>query len=194
MPEEAGSYTVLPAASSDDDLQGATATESPDEQPEESTEHEESKQQQRRYYWTMALLNLLETGAAAGVSKFTPLFLAARGLDVAEVGVVLAIAQVCRFLGGLVFGRVADKTGRFRGVLLGTNLISVALALATTSLVAPWRGLQGWVRVVVLALLTDGYAFFTSRSVRRPSPSTRRPLDGVTVSVGPAQVTLGHVN
>ena len=68
---------------------------------------QESKKQQRRYYWTMALLNLLETGAAAGVSKFTPLFLAARGLDVAQVGVVLAVAQVCRFLGGLVFGRVA---------------------------------------------------------------------------------------
>ena len=164
MPEDAESYTALPAASNGDDLRGATATESPDEQPEESTEHEESKQQQRRYYWTMALLNLLETGAAAGVSKFTPLFLAARGLDVAQVGVVLAVAQVCRFLGGLCFGRVADKTGRFRGVLLGTNLISVALALATTSLVAPWRGLHGWVRVGVLALLTDGYAFFTSPS------------------------------
>ena len=164
MPEDAASYTALPAASNDDELQGVTATESPDGQPEESTVSVESKQQQRRHYWTMALLNLLETGAAAGVSKFTPLFLAARGLDVAEVGVVLAIAQVCRFLGGLLFGRVADKTGRFRGVLLGTNLISVALALATTSLVAPWRGLHGWKRVLVLALLTDAYAFFTSPS------------------------------
>ena len=164
MPEDAESYTALPAASNDDDLQDATATESPDEQPEESTEHEESKQQQRRYYWTMALLNLLETGAAAGVSKFTPLFLAARGLDVAEVGVVLAIAQVCRFLGGLVFGRVADKTGRFRGVLLWTNFISVVLALSTTSLLSPWHGLHGWKRVLVLALLTDGFAFFTSPS------------------------------
>ena len=79
-------------------------------------------------------------------------------------GVVLAVAQVCRFLGGLVFGRVADKTGRFRGVLLWTNFISVVLALSTTSLVAPWRGLRGWLRVVVLALLVDSYAFFTSPS------------------------------
>ncbi len=79
-------------------------------------------------------------------------------------GVVLAVAQVCRFLGGLCFGRVADKTGRFRGVLLGTNLISVALALATTSLLSPWHGMHGWKRVLVLALLTDGYAFFTSPS------------------------------
>ena len=45
MPEDAASYTALPAASNDADLQGATATESPDEQPEESTEHEESKKQ-----------------------------------------------------------------------------------------------------------------------------------------------------
>ena len=82
-------------------------------------------------------------------------------------GVVLAVAQVCRFLGGLVFGRVADKTGRFRGVLLWTNFISVALALATTSLLSPWHGLHGWVRIVVLALLTDGFAFFTRPPVHK---------------------------
>ncbi len=90
MPEDAPSYTALAAGSNENDLQGATSNEAPDdEQSDESTVvSEESKKQQRRYYWTMALLNLLETGAAAGVSKFTPLFLAARGLDVAEVGVV----------------------------------------------------------------------------------------------------------
>jgi len=101
MPEDAPSYTALPAGSNEDDLQGATSNEAPDDeqsdestQPEESTVSEESKKQQRRYYWTMALLNLLETGAAAGVSKFTPLFLAARGLDVAQVGVVQCITQI----------------------------------------------------------------------------------------------------
>ena len=151
-------YAPLPsgAGSSDSDAPAAASHEAPDD-----ADSEESKQQQRRYYWTMALLNLLETGAAAGVSKFTPLFLAARGLDVAQVGVVLAVAQVCRFLGGLVFGRVADKTGRFRGVLLGTNLVSVALALSTTSLLSPWHGMHSWKRVLVLALLTDGFACFT---------------------------------
>ena len=97
MPEDAPSYAALPNGSNDDDLQIATSNEAPhDGQPEDSTEHEESKKQQRRYYWTMALLNLLETGAAAGVSKFTPLFLAARGLDVAEVGVVRCINQISR--------------------------------------------------------------------------------------------------
>ena len=156
-PEDASGYAPLPSGAESSDAPIAASNEAPDES-------EEGKKQRRRYYWTMALLNLLETGAAAGVSKFTPLFLAARGLDVAQVGVVLAIAQVCRFLGGLVFGRVADKTGRFRGVLLWTNFISVVLALSTTSLVAPWRGVRGWLRVVVLALLTDGYAFFTSPS------------------------------
>ena len=96
MPEDAPSYTALPAGSSGDDLQGATSNEAPDdEQSDESTvSDQESKKQQRRYYWTMALLNLLETGAAAGVPKFTPLFLAARGLDVAEVGVVRCINQI----------------------------------------------------------------------------------------------------
>jgi len=152
MPEDATEYERLPDESTRSNAPDENANAAPD------------AQQQRRYYWTMALLNLLETGAAAGVSKFTPLFLAARGLDVAQVGVVLAIAQVCRFLGGLVFGRVADKTGRFRGVLLLTNFVSVALALSTTSLLSPWHGMHGWKRVLVLALLTDSYAFFTSPS------------------------------
>ncbi len=152
MPEDATDYERLPDESTRSDAPDENANAAPD------------AQQQRRYYWTMALLNLLETGAAAGVSKFTPLFLAARGLDVAQVGVVLAVAQVCRFLGGLVFGRVADKTGRFRGVLLLTNFVSVALALSTTSLLSPWHGMHGWKRVLVLALLTDSYAFFTSPS------------------------------
>ena len=171
-PEDASGYAPLPSGAESSDAPIAASNEAPDD-----AHSEENKKQQRRYYWTMALLNLLETGAAAGVSKFTPLFLAARGLNVAEVGVVLAIAQVCRFLGGLLFGRVADKTGRFRGVLLGTNLVSVALALATTSLVAPWRGLEGWVRVVVLALLTDGYAFFTRPPVHKSSVVVGAPVD-----------------
>ena len=96
MPEDAPSYTALLDGSNADDARGAASNEAPDDaHSEDSTEHdEESKKQQRRYYWTMALLNLLETGAAAGVSKFTPLFLAARGLDVAEVGVVRCINQI----------------------------------------------------------------------------------------------------
>ena len=175
-PEDASGYAPLPSGAESSDAPGAGSNDAPDES-------EESKQQ-RRYYWTMALLNLLETGAAAGVSKFTPLFLAARGLDVAQVGVVLAVAQVCRFLGGLLFGRVADKTGQFRGVLLWTNFVSVALALATTSLVAPWRGLHGWVRVVVLALLTDGYAFFTRPPVHKSSVAVGAPDSPVDSRTG----------
>ena len=174
---EESSYTALPAAGSNDD----------DEAPDDANS-EESKKQQRRYYWTMALLNLLETGAAAGVSKFTPLFLAARGLDVAQVGVVLAVAQVCRFLGGLVFGRVADRTGRFRGVLLLTNIVSVALALSTTSLLSPWHGMHGWKRVLVLALLTDGYAFFTRPPVHKSSVVVGAPDSPVDSRAGRRRV------
>ena len=96
MPEDAPSYTALPAGSNADHAPAVASNEAPDDvQSDESTvSDQESKKQQRRYYWTMALLNLLETGAAAGVSKFTPLFLAARGLDVAEVGVVRCINQI----------------------------------------------------------------------------------------------------
>ena len=106
MPEDAPAYAPLSGENRSSDATDASPNAAPGSaHPEESsTEHEESsssgattgqsKKQQRRYYWTMALLNLLETGAAAGVSKFTPLFLAARGLDVAQVGVVQCITQI----------------------------------------------------------------------------------------------------
>jgi len=88
-PEDAPDYAPLPSGAGSSDAPIAASNETPDD-----VQSEESKRQQRRYYWTMALLNLLETGAAAGVSKFTPLFLAARGLDVAQVGVVQCINQI----------------------------------------------------------------------------------------------------
>ena len=105
------------------------------------------KRAARRYYATMSVLNFFETGAGAGLNKFTPLFLAARGLDAAEVGLVMAAMQVGKFAGGLVFGRAADATGAYKAVLLWTNGASIALALAMTSLVAPWRPYGGWARV-----------------------------------------------
>ena len=64
----------------------------------------------RKYYCTMAALNFFETGAGAGLVKFSPLFLAARGLNTGQVGVVLALSMVAKFVGGLVFGRLADAT------------------------------------------------------------------------------------
>jgi hypothetical protein len=95
MPEDVPVYAPLSGENRSSDAPDSNSNEAPDDaHSEDSTEHEESKKQQRRYYWTMALLNLLETGAAAGVSKFTPLFLAARGLDVAQVGVVQCITQI----------------------------------------------------------------------------------------------------
>ncbi len=71
MTEDAPSYTALLDGSNADDARGAASNEAPDdEQSDESAvSDQESKKQQRRYYWTMALLNLLETGAAAGVSS-----------------------------------------------------------------------------------------------------------------------------
>ena len=96
MPEDVPVYAPLSGENRSSDAPDSNSNAAPDdEQSDESTvSDQESKKQQRRYYWTMALLNLLETGAAAGVSKFTPLFLAARGLDVAQVGVVQCITQI----------------------------------------------------------------------------------------------------
>ena len=122
----------------------------------------ESKKQQRRYYWTMALLNLLETGAAAGVSKFTPLFLAGRGVDVAEVGVVLAIAQVCPIPRRLLVASAASRTRRGgSGEPDYGRIFSVRCPSARRTTFprhASWR-VADVERVGGFALLTDGYAF-----------------------------------
>ncbi|MFM2148090.1 MAG: hypothetical protein RLZZ187_396 [Pseudomonadota bacterium] len=58
---------------------------------------------------------------------FLPAVLAARGLEAAEVAIVLAIGSAVRLLAGPAFGRVADALGAPRAVLAA---VSVAAALA----------------------------------------------------------------
>ena len=131
--------------------------------PEERAERDATRRA-RVDYAVMAWLNFFETGAGAGLTKFLPLFLAARGLDAAQVGAVLASTQVAKFAGGLVFGRLADATGGYKAVLLATNGAACAFALALTSLAAPWRSLRGLARVAAVAAVVDGQAFFGSSS------------------------------
>ena len=64
----------------------------------------------------MALLNLLETGAAAGVSKFTPLFLAARGLEWRRSASCWHLHRSAGSLGAC-HSAASRTTGRFRGLL-----------------------------------------------------------------------------
>ena len=130
----------------------------------EDGDGEAERRRRRRYYVTMATLNFFETGAGAGLTKFFPVFLASRGLDTAQVGAVLALMQVGKFLGGLVFGRAADATGAYRGVLLWTNGASIALAVSMTSLGAPWRPFHGIARVAIVAVFASLQSFFASSS------------------------------
>ncbi|KAH8091121.1 hypothetical protein JL720_6004 [Aureococcus anophagefferens] len=138
--------------------------------PEERAERDATRRA-RVDYAVMAWLNFFETGAGAGLTKFLPLFLAARGLDAAQVGAVLASTQVAKFAGGLVFGRLADATGGYKAVLLATNGAACAFALALTSLAAPWRSLRGLARVAAVAAVVDGQAFFGSSSGRSSTRS-----------------------
>lgn len=133
--------------------------------PEERLEVEE-RRKARVYYWTMASLNFFETGSGAGLTKFLPLFLAARGLNAAQVGLVLGLMQAGKFGGGLAFGRAADRTGRYKAILLWTNVCSIGLALAMTSRLAPWKPYGGtpWLRVAIIAALSNAQAFFASSS------------------------------
>ncbi|KAH8065020.1 hypothetical protein JL722_1916 [Aureococcus anophagefferens] len=108
--------------------------------PEERAERDATRRA-RVDYAVMAWLNFFETGAGAGLTKFLPLFLAARGLDAAQA------------------------------VLLATNGAACAFALALTSLAAPWRSLRGLARVAAVAAVVDGQAFFGSSSGRSSTRS-----------------------
>ena len=60
---------------------------------------------------------------------FLPAVLAARGLDAAEVAVVLALGSAVRLLAGPGFGRVADALGAPRAVLAAVSLAGALAAL-----------------------------------------------------------------
>lgn len=60
---------------------------------------------------------------------FLPVFLASRGLDAESIALALGIAQLARLFSGPMGGRLADRVGRRRPVMLGAALLGACGAL-----------------------------------------------------------------
>ena len=60
-------------------------------------------------------LYFIQTGAAAGLQKFLPVYLEqAVKLSPTEIGTMLVAGQITNFFGGLFWGRAADVTGKYK--------------------------------------------------------------------------------
>ncbi len=118
--------------------------------------------------------------AAAGVSMvFLAVLLGARGLAAGEVGLVLGLSSLMRVIGGPLWGRLGDASGRVRLVLA----VSSSLAgLATLGLL----GVQGFWPVLGLALLT---AFAASAVMPLSDTVAWRTAQAHGFSFGPVRAT-----
>jgi PPP family 3-phenylpropionic acid transporter len=86
------------------------------------------ERQIRGLNWTYALIG----AADATLLPYIPLYLAARHLDVLEIGVVLAVAAAGSFVAGLAWAYLADRTGKPEGAV-----IAAGAAAAVASLLIP---------------------------------------------------------
>jgi MFS family permease len=80
----------------------------------------------------------------------------ALGLDAALVGAVMSIGPVVSALSGVPAGRIVDRLGAARVVIIG--LVAMAAGAAGLSALPGMLGLAGYVGAI--ALLTPGYQLF----------------------------------
>jgi MFS family permease len=104
--------------------------------------------------WRSLATNLLVSMTMMGTLLVGPFYLGgALGLSAAEVGLAMSAGPVSSALGGLPAGRLVDRIGPHRAVLIGVlSLACGALGLA----VQP--GVAGY--LVALVAMTQGYALF----------------------------------
>jgi PPP family 3-phenylpropionic acid transporter len=82
------------------------------------------------YFWYFATVGLFV--------PYWPPFLAARGLDPVEIGLVMGLYAAMRVVGPPAWAHRADATGRRLGVLRTAALVSALLAASFHWLHAPW--------------------------------------------------------
>lgn len=75
----------------------------------------------------MMALYFIQTGAAAGLVKFLPVYFADEPLSFSAttIGILSVVGAVANFIGGIVWGRFADLTGRYKATMILTNAVSV---------------------------------------------------------------------
>ena len=108
------------------------------------------------YAWAIASVAL-----GAG-SLLVPLYFVAIGGETFMLGVLAGVAAAAGAPGALIFGRVADKTGKRR------SLVLLALGLATLALVLVSLTERPWLVIVGNGLLWFAAALTTSASQEEP--------------------------
>ncbi len=117
--------------------------------------------------------------AASGLYlPFFPVWLAAKGLDAAAIGIVLAAPQVLRFAAVPAGTRLADRTGALKGPLVVTSLGS----LAGLVLVAFSNGF--WPILLALTLMT----LFTAPMLPLGDAYALKGLAARKVTYGPVRL------
>jgi PPP family 3-phenylpropionic acid transporter len=92
----------------------------------------------RGYFWYFATVGLFV--------PYWPPFLAARGLDAFEIGLVMGVFAAMRTVGPPVWAHWADATGRRLGVLRTAALVSAGFVACFHWLHSPW-----WIALCVAA-------------------------------------------
>jgi MFS family permease len=64
----------------------------------------------------------------AGLLKFLPVFFHGLGYDASAIATFLTVSSISSFVGSIVWGRLADKTGGYKQIIMATALISSGVA------------------------------------------------------------------
>ena len=111
------------------------------------------------YGWTLASI------AFGGASLIVPLYVVELGGDAFTLGVLFAASSFIGIPGALLFGRLADRTGKFRSFVLFSMAIAFAMLLvipALESILAViavyavlWLGFAAAIPVLTLLVIVD---------------------------------------
>ena len=85
------------------------------------------------------------------IPLYLPILLRELGYRTAVVGILLAIAEGAGILGPFLFGRLADRSGNYKGIIVFLYFLPVAVALPIASITHPA------ISAVLIILLFAGY-------------------------------------
>ncbi|NMM45363.1 MFS transporter [Rhodospirillaceae bacterium KN72] len=131
---------------------------------------------QNRYIAAALVTNLLITAVMMTTLVVGPFFLAyALGLNEATVGLVMAVGPLTAALSGIPAGRITDRIGAGRALVLG--LAQTILGLICLSMAPRYLGTTGY--ILSLMLLTPGFQLFlaaNNASVMVAAPDDKRGM------------------
>ncbi|MBX3499871.1 MAG: MFS transporter [Alphaproteobacteria bacterium] len=150
--------------------------------------------------WRQPDLRLIALTAATlsagqvSVSAFYVTYLVEIGLSLTAAGFALAVAQLSGVAGRVVWGAIADWSGRPLLVLTGLAIVAALATLAVTRLAVDWPSIGILALSVVLGATTIGWAGVVYGEVARRAPAgrTAEASGGITafmfagIVIGPA--------